>query len=106
MKDAPLTRSLSTDTKARALSLSDIAEIFFQNNWITPALPADMLADQFAFRPTGCTTCALIHFMHHVSLFIETNSYVSLMYRELPPVIVNWVISFLTDLNQMCKLAA
>ena len=92
---------------------------------IRPALLAIILAHQFAFRPTGSTTCALVHFMHHVSLFLETNSYVrvlcidfskafdiadheillpTLVAPGLPLVIVNWVISFLTDRNQMRKI--
>ena len=65
--------------------------------------------------------------MHHVSLFLETKSYVRVLCIDfsnafdivdhgillpklvalgLPPVIVNWVISFLTDRNQMCKSLA
>ena len=83
-----------------------------------------MLADQFTFGPTGSTTVAFVPFMHHVSLFLETDSYVRVLYIDfskafdivdhgilllkliflgLPPVIVNCVISFLTDRYQMCK---
>ena len=88
-----------------------------------------MLADQFDFKRTGRTTCAWVHFIHRVSLFLETNSYVrgrvlciefskafdivdhvillpKLVALGLPPVIVNWVISFLTDRNQMCKICS
>ena len=32
--------------------------------------------DQFAFRPTGSTTCALVFFIHHLTRLLETNSYV------------------------------
>ena len=32
--------------------------------------------EQFGFRPTGSTTCALVHFIHHATLMIENNSYV------------------------------
>ena len=74
-----------------------------------------MLAEQIAFRPTGSTNCVFVHFMHHVSLFRETDSYVRVLFIEffkafdivdqgillsnlvalgLLPVIENWVISF------------
>ena len=96
----------------------------FYVNWIRPALPASILADQFTFQPIGSTTCVFVHFMHHVSLFLEANSYVRVLYNDfskafdivdhvillprlvvlgLPPVIVNWVMSFLMDCNQMCQ---
>ena len=34
------------------------------------------VSDQFAFKPTGSTTCALTFFMHHVTRLLEENSYV------------------------------
>lgn len=42
---------------------------------------ASMLTGQFALdllRPSG-STCALVYFMHHVCLFIETNSYIRIL---------------------------
>jgi len=35
-----------------------------------------MLYDQFGFRPTGSTTCALISLLHHVTIMLERGSYV------------------------------
>ena len=36
---------------------------FSSNITFFPALPVSNLQDQFAFRPTGCTTNAFIHFL-------------------------------------------
>jgi len=41
-----------------------------------PALDSTTVSDQFAFKPTGSTTCALTFFMHHVTRLLEENSYV------------------------------
>ena len=38
------------------------------------------MQDQFAFRRSGSTTCALTYCLHHITLLLETNSYV----RALP----------------------
>ena len=65
--------------------------------------------------------------MHHVSLFLETNSYIKVLCIDfstafdivdheivllklvalgLPPAIVDSIISFLTDHSQMCKIVS
>jgi len=41
--------------------LSRVAEKIVVRQWLRPAITADMLADQFGFRPTGSTTSALVH---------------------------------------------
>ena len=41
---------------------------------ILPSIPPAAIKDQFAFKPTGSTTCALVYFMHHVIKLLETNS--------------------------------
>ena len=51
--------------------LCRVAEKIVVRQWLKPAITADMLADQFGFRPTGSTTSALVHFMHHGPLFIN-----------------------------------
>ena len=91
---------------------------------LRPAIPTDMLADQFGFRPTGSTTCALVHFIHHATLMLENISYVRCLLMDfskafdvvkhailmsklsafdLPPPILNWIITFLTDHAQVSK---
>ena len=42
--------------------ISRIAEKVIVKRWLYPAIPSGTIKDQFAFRPTGSTTCALIHF--------------------------------------------
>ena len=44
--------------------------------YLLPAIRSDDVVDQFAFRPTGSTTAALIYILHLVTLLLETNEYV------------------------------
>jgi hypothetical protein len=60
--------------------LSRIIEKFIVNHWLRPAINPPDIADQFGFRPTGSTTCALVYFMHHVTRMLETNSFVRCLY--------------------------
>ena len=59
--------------------LSRIAEKIVVKRWLNPAIPSDTIKDQFAFRPTGSKTCALINLLHHVGRMLETNSYMSVV---------------------------
>jgi len=56
--------------------LSRIAEKFIVSNFIRPAIPYDVVIDQFTFKPTGSTTCALVCLQHHVTRLLESNAYV------------------------------
>jgi hypothetical protein len=47
--------------------LSRFGEKMVVGRWLRPAMPQDMLLDQYAFKPTESTTCALVHFTHHVT---------------------------------------
>lgn len=97
--------------------LSRVVEKCVVTRWLRPAIPPDLIADQFAFRPTGSTSCALVYLMHHVTSMLEQNAYVrcllvdfskafdrvdhvilvkKLSTLHLPPYILNWLISFLT----------
>ena len=40
------------------------------------------MADQFGFCPTGSTTCALVHFIHHATLMLENNSYIQCLLND------------------------
>jgi len=53
-----------------------IAEKFIVRRFIRPAIPADAVTGQFAFKPTGSTTCALVCLQHCITQMLETNSYV------------------------------
>ena len=103
--------------------ISRIAEKVIVKKWLYPAIPPSTIKDQFAFRPTGSTTCALIHLLHHVSRLLETNSYVRcltidfskafdtvshsvLLHKisalDLPDAIHDWIVSFLIGRQQRC----
>jgi len=38
----------------------------------------NLVADQFAFRPTGSTTTALIDLLHYITVLMQQNEYVAL----------------------------
>jgi len=105
--------------------LSRVAEELLVANWLRAAIPRDMIADQFGFRPTGSTDCALIFTMRHVSAMVENCEYVrclvidfsrafdvinhvilldKLSELNLPDYNVNWIVSFLTDRTQSVKV--
>ena len=54
----------------RPISVTSIAsrvlERLIVNRFIRPGIPDESLIDQFAFRPSGSTTCALVNLMHQV----------------------------------------
>ena len=106
--------------------LSRIIEKLVVSRWLRPAITPDLISDQFAFRPTGSTTCALIYFMHHVTRMLETNAYVrcvlidfskafdvvdhvvlvdKMSKLKLPKRVLNWLISFLVDRSHNTKAA-
>ena len=105
--------------------LSRIAEKLMVKHWLYPAIPPATIQDQFAFRPSGSTSCALVNLMHHVSCMLENNSYVRCLTIDfskafdvvshdvllhkvsllaLPHNIHNWIVSFLIGRRQKCKV--
>ena len=63
--------------------LSRIAEKIVVRRWLYPAIPSSTIQDQFAFRPPGSTTCALMNLFHDVTHMLETNSYVRCLAKLL-----------------------
>lgn len=105
--------------------LSRVAEKLFVQKWIKPVLPVEALSDQYAYKQTGSTNCALIKCFDYVTSSLEQNDYVRcllvdfskafdtvdhvLVVRKLkdlgfPGSIVNWVISYLSDRFQIVKI--
>src|SRR6218665_252450 len=61
---------------------SRIRERMVVTNYIYPAISAppvvNLVADQFAFRPAGSTTAALIDLLHNITVLLQHNEYVAL----------------------------
>jgi len=93
--------------------------------WLQPAIPAENIEDQYAYKNTGSTTAALVHFVHRVTKMLEQNAYVrclmidfskafdsvdhvilmsKLTQLNLPSYVVNWICSFLAGRGQQCKV--
>ena len=104
--------------------LSRILEKIIVNNYLRPVLDNKILGDQFAYRPTGSTTSALIFLMHHVTKMLETNAYVRCLLIDfskafdviehdilldkvarlnIPHNIFQWIVSFLQNRSQVVK---
>jgi len=56
--------------------LNRIAEKVIVRRWLQPAIPADKILDQFALKPSGSTTTALVYFTHQLTKMLEQNAYV------------------------------
>ena len=101
--------------------LSRLVEKFIARKYLTPALPTKLLEDQYAYRPTGSTTAALVDISHHITLMLETNTYVrcilidyskafdtinheilfaKLRTLSIPQLIKQWIMNFLTGRTQ------
>ena len=106
--------------------MSRLAEKLVVDYWLKPAIPTDLLLDQFAFKLSGSTTCASIQLLDFVSLSLDRPgcSFVrallidfakafdtvdhsilitKLNTLDLVPSIKNWIISFLYNRSQIVK---
>ena len=103
----------------------EVVRSFIYPVFVTPPM-STQLQDQYAFRPTGSTTAALISILHHVTALLEDNPYVSIVSLdfskafdsvrhytlaeklsklELPDAIYNWLINFLSERRHTTKFA-
>ena len=81
------TKTPSSCTDYRPISITPVLSRIFEkilvNNLIYPAFCdpsiAPSLTNQFAFRPTGSTTAALISLLHRVTNLLENNQYVHII---------------------------
>jgi hypothetical protein len=51
--------------------LSRVTEKVIVRKFLTPLLAAPTFHDQYAYKPTGSTTCALIDFTYRISIFLK-----------------------------------
>jgi len=107
--------------------LFHLAEKMVVRRWLFPAIDPITICDQFVFRPTGSTTCALCYFLHHVTRLLEEHSYVQclmidfgkafdivrhdvlgvkLAQLKLPSSILQWINSFVNGGTQQVKYAS
>ena len=56
--------------------MSRIVEKIVVRTWLRPSIPAELLTNQYGFKPTGSTTAALIHLFHSITRMLESCSYV------------------------------
>lgn len=105
--------------------LSRLTEKIIVQQYLKPSMQeANLLGDQFAYRNTGSTTCALIKAFDFITSALETNRYVNALFVDfskafdtvdhvvviqklkklnMPSNIINWIISFLTNRTQIVR---
>ena len=101
--------------------MSRVTERLIVRKYLLPALPSDQILDQYAYKPTGSTTSALIATIHHISRLLESSSYVrciridyskafdtinhdilfqKLQQHTIPPNVLLWIINFFSRRTQ------
>jgi hypothetical protein len=105
--------------------LSRLLEGIVVRKYIRPHLYGiEDTADQYAYRPTGSTTCAFVHLLHKVTLLLENCNYVRCLLIDfskafdivnrtlllqkmkslnLPGNIMQWIANFLSNREQVTK---
>jgi len=56
--------------------LSRIVEKLVVKNYLTSVLHCPLFHDQYAYKPTGSTTCALVDFTYRIHMLLASNQYV------------------------------
>ena len=114
----------------RPISVTPILSRFVEKivvaKYLWPSMNDEQMSDQFAFKPTGSTTAAIIELLHiFLSMFDQCNDYVrcvlidytktfdvvnhEILLKELSILglnisIFNWIADFLTGRSQAVKL--
>ena len=118
--------SMLTDYRPISVTplLARTLERLIVKKYISPAIENYGCADQYAFRPTGSTTCALVHLLHRVTALLETCNYVRcllidfskafdvvdrsiLLHKvcmlDVPSNVKSWLANFLSNRTQVVK---
>ena len=106
--------------------LSRLTEKILVRKWLIPAFKDIDLSDQYAFKPTGSTNCALINCINSVAQMLEENNYVRCLMVDfakafdtvdhaivltklntlpIPSPVKNWMIAFLTGRTQITRVS-
>ena len=101
--------------------LSRLTERLIVHDYLLPCLKPELFCDQYAYKPTGSTTCALIDFTHRIHTMLENNNYVRCVFidysrafdmidhlilirkltaLQVPIFIIKWLVSFLSGRTQ------
>ena len=65
-------------------TLSLTVEKVIVKNYLSPLLDSTSFYDQYAYKPTGSTTCALADLTYRVDTLLESNQSVSYTHLTLP----------------------
>ena len=128
MTPVPKSLTVSGPSDYRPISvtpiLSRVIERLLVKDFIVRLFPADVLNDQFGFKPTGSTTTAPIDLTHIASTMLKDNRYVrcllvnfskafdsvdhcklidELKGYNIADNVIQWTVSFLSDRDQFTK---
>lgn len=105
--------------------LCRVTEQLIVDLYLKPALGDGLLSDQFAYKTSGSTTCALTYFMHSVTQSLESHPFVRCLFIDfsrafdsvdrnillsklcklpLCKSVLRWIASFLSFRTQCCKM--
>ena len=125
----PKSTIISQPSDLRPISVtslfSRLTEKMVVRDYLLPCLNSHLFKDQYAYKPTGSTTCALIDFSHRIHTMLETSKYVrcvfldfskafdlvdhsiliqKLITLQVPNFVIKWIVSFLSNRTQAVKL--
>jgi len=105
--------------------LARTVEKLIVKNYLTTYLTGSIFNDQYACKPTGSTTCALVDFTYRIHTLPETNQYVrcvlidfskafdmvdhpifarKLLALQVPLFLIQWIMSLLTNRMQATRV--
>ena len=124
----PKTSAASEPADFRPISVTPIfvrlTEKLIVRDFLLPRIVPELFNDQYAFKPTGSTTCALIDLSYRLHMMLEKCKFVrcvfvdfskafdvvdhcilleKLIHLHVPNYIVHWIKSFLSDRMQATK---
>lgn len=124
----PKTQPIANLSDFRPISvtslLSRLTERLIVRDYLVPYLTPHLFYDQYAYKPTGSTTCALVDFTHRIHSLLETNQYVRCVFidfskafdmvdhptlitklagLQIPAFVIKWITSFLSNRTQATR---